>query len=432
MTEPTYTSTASPTSLNPDITENVDTQCKDNLLSKSEHYDPIISDLQAEQEAYTTNCQETCDNCSSDELNKCFDNKINFTDLLCIEEKDEHKKREFLWQYLINIYNEHTGKLEKYYRVIEKNDEIVKAQKDDIIKVETVLTNLENVNSTKKRKIEISINDYNNTIYQLHFLKVSVVVLGVLVIIPLLKYMRFITPGLAVSVYFGSVLVLAVYGVYKLYYQNLNRDDNDFNKFNFSKPNNNEILRSRLVGKMSERSKMRCQAIKELEENDYDKDSIAISNNMMKKWKNETCSPVAPSATTAAAPTAAAPNAATNVSNIMTSGLLLRDLVDMEKAKCSTDISVCNEWLLSEDRKIRMEQIEKLGGAEKIWDDKMRLDKKYAENHGIYYPEQPPSEKRNYMAYWNMMKTRKPTTAAPNTQESENNNGFGALAAMMS
>jgi len=314
MTDPTYTSTASMTSLNPDIAESSVTQCKDNPLAASQ-YDSIIIDLQTEQEAYVTNCQDECDNCTTDELNKCFDNKIDFANLLCIEDPD--KKREFLWQYLINIYNEHTDKLDKYYRIIEKNDELVKAQKDDVIKVETVLTNLENVNSTKKRKIEISINDYNNTIYQLHFLKVSVVVLGILVIIPLLKYMRLITPGLAVSVYFGSVLVLAIYGVYKLYYQSLNRDDNDFNKFNFSKPNNNEILRSRLVGKMSERSKMRCQAIKELEENDYDPSSIAISDAKMSKWKNETCSPVAPAsvtaaviaATTAAAPAAPAPAA---------------------------------------------------------------------------------------------------------------------------
>ena len=47
-----------------------------------------------------------------------------------------------------------------------------------------------------------------------------------------------------------------------------------------------------VVSKMSERSKMRCQAIKELEENEADNDSIAISDEMMKKWKNKTCSPV--------------------------------------------------------------------------------------------------------------------------------------------
>ena len=66
-------------------------------------------------------------------------------------------------------------------------------------------------------------------------------------------------------------------------------------------PDNEAILKSRLFGKMSERSKMRCQAIKDLEDNDFDPNSIAISDNMMKKWKNETCSPVV--VTTAASTT---------------------------------------------------------------------------------------------------------------------------------
>ena len=60
-----------------------------------------------------------------------------------------------------------------------------------------------------------------------------------------------------------------------LYVKNLDRDDNDFNKFNFVKPTNEEIARSRIAASMSEKDKARCNALAEIED-DFDPSSVNI------------------------------------------------------------------------------------------------------------------------------------------------------------
>ena len=122
------------------------------------------------------------------------------------------------------------------------------------------------------------------TMYQLSFLKKVLIALAVLILLPILRIVGVIGKGLSLTIYFVVLVVLILYGVYQLYYKSLNRDENDFNKFNFGKPDEKQVLMSRLNSRMSEADRQRCMEMEEVG-GDLNPDSLIIPKHKIDEWK---------------------------------------------------------------------------------------------------------------------------------------------------
>ena len=124
--------------------------------------------------------------------------------------------------------------------------------------------------------------------YQLDFLKKVLISLAVL-ILPILRIVGVIGKGLALTIFFVVLVVLILYGVYQFYYKSLNRDENDFNKFNFGKPDEKQVLMSRLNGGMSEADRQRCLEMEEVGGDINPESLIIIPSHKIDEWKADTC-----------------------------------------------------------------------------------------------------------------------------------------------
>ena len=71
------------------------------------------------------------------------------------------------------------------------------------------------------------------------------------------------------------MVVVLLYAIFMLYVKNLRRDDNNFNEFNFVKPTDEEVARSRLAASLSDKDKAKCNALAEMED-DFDPSSVNI------------------------------------------------------------------------------------------------------------------------------------------------------------
>jgi hypothetical protein len=196
--------------------------------------------------------------------------------------------REILWGLLTSVYEYNSQVLDSNLEEMNKSEELIEEQKELAQKNRTIVDQLKGLNLTNKRKIKIENYAFEKTMHQLSFLKVVLIVLAVLLIIPVLRLASIITKGLSWSIFSVVVFVLGLYGVYELYYKGLNRDEHDYNKYNFGKPDDKQVLMSKLNGRLSEKDRQRCMEIEELE-GDLDPASLVVPQHKLEEWKRDSC-----------------------------------------------------------------------------------------------------------------------------------------------
>ena len=198
--------------------------------------------------------------------------------------------REILWSLLTSVYTYNSQVLDSNLEEMEKAEELISEQKKMAQKDRTIVDEIKGLNLTNKRKIKIENYAFEKTMYQVNFLKTALIVLAILIIVPALRFFRIITRDLALGIFIIVVVGLVLYGVYQLYYKSLNRDENDFNQYNFGKPNDKQVLMSKLNGRLSEKDRQRCMEIEELEGGDLDPASLVIPEHKLNEWKQDSCS----------------------------------------------------------------------------------------------------------------------------------------------
>jgi hypothetical protein len=196
--------------------------------------------------------------------------------------------REIIWGLLTSLYEYNSQVLDSNLEEMNKSEELIEEQRELSQKNRTIVDQLKGLNLTNKRKIKIENYAFEKTMHQLSFLKVLLIVLAVLLIVPVLRLASVITKGLSWSIFLVVVLVVGLYGVYELYYKGLNRDEHDYNKYNFGKPDDKQVLMSKLNGRLSEKDRQRCMEIEELE-GDLDPASLVVPQHKLEEWKRDSC-----------------------------------------------------------------------------------------------------------------------------------------------
>lgn len=198
------------------------------------------------------------------------------------------EKRELLLQYLINNYKDNTTQIVNLNKIRELNENRVIEQNDKLNELKKLLENLKINNNTKKRTTENILNEYNKLLHINEYLEIVTMVLLGLLIIPVLKYANFIPSSLAIILYLLVLICLVLYGAYKLIYKGVNRHLNYYKKINFTAPKLVKMENQERVDIINGEDINVCGG--ELKKEDYDIDSLIISDEMLRKWKNNMCS----------------------------------------------------------------------------------------------------------------------------------------------
>lgn len=197
------------------------------------------------------------------------------------------EKRELLWQYLINNYKDNTTQIVNLNKIRELNENKVIEQNNKLNELKKLLENLKINNNTKKRTTENILNEYNKLLHINEYLEIVTIVLFGLLIIPVLKYANFVPSSLAIVLYLIVLICLVLYGAYKLIYKSVNRHLNYYKKVNFLPPKVEKVENQERVNVINGEDIDVCGS--ELKKEEYDIDSLIISDEMLKKWKNNMC-----------------------------------------------------------------------------------------------------------------------------------------------
>jgi hypothetical protein len=178
-------------------------------------------------------------------------------------------------QHIKTRYNNIGNELISNYNELKLNKRISDEYKSQVSNKQNNINSVKGEKHTNKRLVEINANKERKLNFILFILKITLVISGCLIVIPLLQKLNILNKKLSLMIWCVSVLVLLLVVLYFIYFKDYNRDPNDFNKFNFMNPGDEEIAKSKLNVDLSETDKARCQAFSELEES-VDASSINV------------------------------------------------------------------------------------------------------------------------------------------------------------
>lgn len=196
-------------------------------------------------------------------------------DFSSIASSGENAVSKNLWNMLTNMYNVGTMNSKSNYVDSERLGNVLKSQEQIISDDGEFLNNLQRMDSTMKRQIEINLYDYRKTENQVNIFKQVVIVVALALIIPALVKFNVLERNVGIVIWCILLVIVLIYAVFMLFIKDGNRDDIEYNKFNFVKPTDEEIARSRLANAMSNSEKAKCQALAGMED-DFDPASVNI------------------------------------------------------------------------------------------------------------------------------------------------------------
>ena len=180
-----------------------------------------------------------------------------------------------LWNMLTSMYDIGTLDSKSNYVDLQRLGNLLKSQEMIIDQDGILLNSLQRMDSTKKRQVEMNIYERRKVEYQVNVFKYIVIAIGVALLFPALVKFNVLDKNTGMVIWGLFMIVVLIYAVFMLYVKNLNRDDIDFNKYNFVKPTDEEVARSRLANAMSDKDKAKCNALAEIED-DFDPASVNI------------------------------------------------------------------------------------------------------------------------------------------------------------
>ena len=178
----------------------------------------------------------------------------------------EEKMYKNLFNAAVQKYNENTFKTLSNYRerqgVRNEHDQVKKQLNDKV----GVINDLKSLNETTKREVEINMFKTRKLQDTNKVLMIVLLTVGVLVIFPLLSKLGIIPVTISMGIWAVGLIGILGFMAYKLYFTDMNRDQLEYAKYNFNKPSDQEIAKSRAIAQMNDKDKARCQAFSELED----------------------------------------------------------------------------------------------------------------------------------------------------------------------
>lgn len=186
---------------------------------------------------------------------------------------------------LTKNYDKNTEKIILKYKeyIIEK--EVLDFYNNQVSKNNNNLVEIKDENVTNKRLVEINTNKSRKINYILYMLKICLIVVGCLVVFPLLCKLGILDKMTSVIVWVICNIIILLVILYILYIKNYNREPNNFNKFSFINPTDDEVNKSKLNLEISDTDKARCQAFAESE---LEYDTSDIDNTLFNKYLTAT------------------------------------------------------------------------------------------------------------------------------------------------
>ena len=180
-----------------------------------------------------------------------------------------------LWNILKDMYEVGTLNSKSNYVDKQRLENVMRSQEYIISDDGVLLNNLKTVDNTMKRQMEIDLNDFRKTQYNLRIIKQSIVFVAIILIFPALVKLKVLDKKTGLVIWLVLIVVLLIYVLFMIIVKNSNRDDVNFREYNFVKPTDDEIARSRIAASMSSKDKAKCKALSEMDD-DFDAESINI------------------------------------------------------------------------------------------------------------------------------------------------------------
>ena len=184
-----------------------------------------------------------------------------------------------------DCFNENTDTAEKNFELYKKHKQLEIIQDKYHKHYDKGMNELLNENTTSKREIEINYNFIKRKEEKIKFFKYTFIAIVILSIIPLLSISKIglIPKVLAFLIWLIVMVVILIIVIFKVFIENRHRDDINFFEYNFEKPSNNEIARSKMQHELSKKDKDKCNALAEL--GDYlDPKNFSFDETAMKEW----------------------------------------------------------------------------------------------------------------------------------------------------
>ena len=212
-------------------------------------------------------------------------------DFSVISQLNERGMSRNMFNLMKNMYELNTLHTRSNYADKKRLDDVLENQEKLIQKDQTVIDDLRHLNETNKREIEIEMYKTRKSRNMNKILKYALIAIVFIVLFPLLTKFKVVGKALGIGLWCGGLLLLLGYMFYMLYVKEINRDDLEFNRYNFKKPSDEEVARSRALAAMSEKDKSRCQALAEMED-DFNVGNIDmdVSQYMSPDSARGTCS----------------------------------------------------------------------------------------------------------------------------------------------
>ena len=177
------------------------------------------------------------------------------------------------------IYRSNTNNVRSSYMTkesIQKEIDAVKSLSGD---KKQIVDNLEALNATSKRQIEINMYKSKKMDDTNKALMIVMIVVGCLVIFPILAKTKIASIGVFVGLWIVALLIVLIYMFYVLYYKKMGQDELVYAKYNFNKPSDKEVALSMAHATLSKSDKTRCQAFAELED-EFDFSDVGTNINV--------------------------------------------------------------------------------------------------------------------------------------------------------
>ena len=154
-------------------------------------------------------------------------------------------KLELLNDFLSEIYNFNSEHINNNNNKIKANNNIINLQNNSINNFKSVITKLENERSTNYRFVEEKVYNIQKKQITIEYFKLAVYCAMALILLPILSYYNFISKNVTILLWIMGVISIILYGVYVLFYKDVNRNRKFFDKFNFNKPTKKDIEESK-------------------------------------------------------------------------------------------------------------------------------------------------------------------------------------------
>lgn len=190
---------------------------------------------------------------------------------------------------LKNIYYCISNTSVSNHETLKHYEQILKSQNISLNPVSEERTDLKNSNHTTKRQIEINNNIRREKEYRIRHLKIVLLIVFLLTLFPILSKVGLIPKQLSGLIIFICLVIIAIYIVFVFFIKDINRDKNNFAEFNFHKPDDSEIARSKTNLKMSDSDRAKCDSLAELNE-DIDPSNFIVPKSFIVKTTTQASS----------------------------------------------------------------------------------------------------------------------------------------------